>query len=71
MPKLPSGEHLLVADDADEWVAKCLELFNSPAQFERLGRAGRDMVLQEYSLDGMAYIIRTSIDRIDKATTTI
>ena len=63
-PNLRDGEHLLVARDAGEWVAQCLKLIASPAQAERLGRAGRAVVLQAYSFEGMAREVRSTIERL-------
>ena len=63
-PNLRDGEHLLVARDAGEWVAQCLTLIASPAQAERLGRAGRAVVLQAYSFEGMAREVRSTIERL-------
>ena len=62
-PNLLAGEHLLVAHDAAEWVAHCLALIDSPTQAERLGRAGRAVVLQKYSFDGMASEVKASLSR--------
>jgi glycosyltransferase involved in cell wall biosynthesis len=44
-----AGEHLLIADDADGFAARLLEVFNDPALRARLGRAGRSLVEREYS----------------------
>ena len=63
-PSLRAGEHMLVASAADEWLAQCLKLLNSPAEAERLGRAGRQVVLREFSLDGMAREVRSTTTRI-------
>ena len=62
-PNLLAGEHLLVARDAAEWVTHCLALIASPAQAERLDRAGRAIVLQKYSFDGMASEVKASLSR--------
>jgi polysaccharide biosynthesis protein PslH len=43
------GEHLLIADDADSFASRVLELFDSPASGAKLGRAGRGLVEHEYS----------------------
>ena len=45
------GEHLLIADDADGFAARLLDLFGDPALRARLGRAGRSLVEREYSWD--------------------
>ena len=63
-PSLRAGEHMLVASDAHEWLAQCLKLMGSPAQAERLGRAGREVVLQEFSLNGMAREVSSTTTRI-------
>ena len=62
-PNLRAGEHLLVARDAAEWVAHCLSLIQSPTQAERLGQAGRAVVLQKYSFDGLASEVKASLER--------
>lgn len=63
-PHLRDGEHLLVANDAGEWIARCLALLRSPVQAERLGHAGREVVLNSYSFDGMAQEVRSTITRV-------
>ena len=63
-PNLRAGEHMLVAGDAQEWVAHCLQLIRSPAEAARLGRAGRQVVLQQYSFDGLAREVRSTIAHI-------
>ena len=63
-PNLRAGEHMLVARHAHEWLTQCLLLIDSPAEAERLGRAGREIVLQKYSFDGMAREVRTTLDRL-------
>ena len=62
-PNLRDGEHLLVARDAGEWVAQCLKLIASPALAERLGRAGRQVVLHHYSFEGMLREVRSTLTR--------
>lgn len=63
-PYLRDGEHLLVAHDTQQWVEKCLELIDSPSLCGRLGAAGRQVVLQRYSLDGMTQEIGATIARL-------
>lgn len=63
-PNLRADEHMLVAGDADAWVAHCLRLIHSPAQAERLGCAGREVVLQKYSFDGLAREVGSTIARV-------
>ena len=63
-PNLRADEHLLVARDAPEWVAHCLHLIRSPAEAERLGHAGRQVVLQQYSFDGLAREVGSTIARV-------
>ena len=63
-PNLRDDEHMLIARDPDAWVARCLQLIHSPAQADRLGRAGREAVLQRYSFDGLTREIGSTITRI-------
>ena len=63
-PNLRAGNHMLVARDAHEWVSHCLHLIRSPADAERFGRAGRQVVLQQYSFDGLAREVGSTIARI-------
>lgn len=63
-PTLRDGEHLLVARNADEWLAQCVKLIRSPAEAERLGWAGRQAVLREYSFEGMAREVRSTVTRL-------
>ena len=65
-PNLRAGEHLLVARDSAEWVAHCLALIESPTRAEQLGRAGRAVVLQKYSFDGMASEVTASLSRFQE-----
>ena len=43
------GEHLLIADDAQAFAARLLELFNDPVLGEALGATGRGLVERRYS----------------------
>jgi glycosyltransferase involved in cell wall biosynthesis len=45
------GEHLLVADEADAFAAAVVRLLENSAERERLGRAGRRFVEEQYDLD--------------------
>ena len=65
-PNLRADEHMLVARDAHQWLEHCLRLINSPAEAERLGRAGRQVVLQQYSFDGLAREVGFTIAHICK-----
>jgi len=42
------GKHLIVADDADQISEAILALLRDPQERRRLGRAGRNFVLQNY-----------------------
>lgn len=67
-PTLRANQHLLVASDAAEWVGQCLRLIGSPAQADQLGLAGRKIVAQKFSLDGMAQEVRSTISRVCSVT---
>lgn len=45
------GEHLLIADDAEAFASRIVELFESPEQRDRLGAAGRALAEAKYSWD--------------------
>jgi glycosyltransferase involved in cell wall biosynthesis len=45
------GEHLLVADTPDEWVACLTQLFEDPARRRQLGAAGRAYVAENHCWD--------------------
>jgi glycosyltransferase involved in cell wall biosynthesis len=63
-PHLRDGQHMLVAQDAQDWVAKCVQLIQSPVQAEQLGQAGREAVLNHYSIDAMTEEAQNTINRI-------
>jgi glycosyltransferase involved in cell wall biosynthesis len=44
------GENGFLASTTDEWIARLSELIEEPALREKLGRAGRETVLQRYSV---------------------
>jgi sugar transferase (PEP-CTERM/EpsH1 system associated) len=44
-------QHLLIGDDAETFAAQVGRLFEDPALGERLGRAGRELMVREYSWD--------------------
>jgi polysaccharide biosynthesis protein PslH len=44
-------EHLLIADEAPDFAARILEVFENPALGDALGHAGRDLVGSRYSWD--------------------
>jgi glycosyltransferase involved in cell wall biosynthesis len=46
---LADGRHLLIADDAETFAARVLQLFEDPALGQRLGRAGRTAAEENYS----------------------
>jgi glycosyltransferase involved in cell wall biosynthesis len=54
------GEHLLIADTPELFVARTLELLGAPAKRQRLGTAGRALVEARYGWDAIA-------DRLDAA----
>jgi sugar transferase (PEP-CTERM/EpsH1 system associated) len=43
------GEHLLIADSAEDFAAAVMRLFEEPEHAEGLGRAGRRKMVREYS----------------------
>jgi sugar transferase (PEP-CTERM/EpsH1 system associated) len=43
------GEHLLIADSAEDFAAAIVRLFEDPARAEQLGRSGREKMVREYS----------------------
>ena len=63
-PNLQDGVHLLVARDRDEWVRQSLRLLTNSTEAERLGQAGRQVVMQTYSFDRMAREIDATISRV-------
>jgi glycosyltransferase involved in cell wall biosynthesis len=65
-PNLKDGEHFLVAHTAQEWVAQCMRLIQTPSLCEELGHAGRDAVLQHYSLSGMTDEVRRTMNKLKK-----
>jgi glycosyltransferase involved in cell wall biosynthesis len=42
--ELSGGEHLLLADDATEWIAQCTSLLSDPAAAEAMAARGREAV---------------------------
>jgi glycosyltransferase involved in cell wall biosynthesis len=48
VPGLRDGEHLLVADSPGAFAEATLRLLADPALGERLGRAGRALVVEQY-----------------------
>jgi polysaccharide biosynthesis protein PslH len=57
------GEHLLVADGADETCATILSLLDDPARRERLSQAGRARVVSHHTWDGALQRMDTVIER--------
>lgn len=51
--RVSPGLRLLVGDDADRFATRAVELLGDPAQRQRLGAAGRDLVVQQYSCSAM------------------
>lgn len=47
------GRHLLLADDAETFTAKVLELFANPSAAARLGQAGRQLVEEQYGWNAL------------------
>jgi polysaccharide biosynthesis protein PslH len=45
------GEHLLIADSAEDFATGVGRLFDDPSYAARLGRAGREKMVREYSWD--------------------
>lgn len=51
--KARAGEHCRVADDAVAFAAAVVELLREPAQRERLGEAGRGLVVRDHGVAGV------------------
>jgi glycosyltransferase involved in cell wall biosynthesis len=66
---LSPGEHLEVADDAQDFADRTLELLNDRERAETLGRRGREAVVGRYDWRGIEGRIRERIR--DNATTQI
>jgi glycosyltransferase involved in cell wall biosynthesis len=49
-----AGQHLLIADDPDEFATAVLRVLNEPALAAQLGGAGRALVSGSYSWQGTA-----------------
>lgn len=57
---LRAGQHLLVADDPQQWIAACLRLLAEPATGAALGARGREAVAS-YGADSLAAVVRQTI----------
>jgi glycosyltransferase involved in cell wall biosynthesis len=64
------GEHLLIADAADAFAARVVELFEDPARAAMLGRAGRTLMEDEYSWEIAGTRLRALYDRLTPPPTT-
>ena len=58
------GEHLLVADSAEEFAGAILRLLGDPELGKRLGAAGRQFVEDEYSWESAGQRLETLYDRL-------
>lgn len=63
-----AGQHLLIADDPDEFAAAVVRVLNEPELAMRLGAAGRDLVSKSFSWQGAAetlsgFLLRAVADR--------
>jgi glycosyltransferase involved in cell wall biosynthesis len=66
-PHLQDGRHLLVARTAREWADQCLRLIRRPDEATALAQAGRQVVLDRYSFDGMAGHVASTVHALVKA----
>ena len=60
-PRMAAGTHVEVATRPQDWAERCLSLLRDPARAAALGRAGREMVREEYSFERMKRDIRATI----------
>jgi Glycosyl transferases group 1 len=63
-PQVRHREHALIADGAAAWVAACSELIADPALAERLGHAGRQVIVKHYSYDSLAGEVAATAARL-------
>jgi len=60
-PRIAAGMHVEVATRPQDWAERCLSLIRDPARAAALGKAGREMVREEYSFERMKRDIRATI----------
>jgi glycosyltransferase involved in cell wall biosynthesis len=60
-PRIAAGTHVEVATRPQDWAERCLSLIRDPARAAALGKAGREMVREEYSFERMKRDIRATI----------
>ena len=59
-----SGENAFLATTDDDWVARLDELIGSPELRRRLGRAGRETVVERFSLPVVSRRLITCLDQV-------
>jgi len=60
-PRMAAGTHLEVAMRPQDWAERCLSLIRNRPRAAALGKAGREMVREEYSFERMKRDIRSTI----------
>ena len=60
-PRIAAGTHVEVATRPKDWAERCLSLIRDPARAAALGKAGREIVREEYSFERMKRDIRATI----------
>ena len=61
-----NGHHLLVADDAKEFVSGILQLLSDEPLRRRMTKAARNFVRKNYSLESLRKEVKTIIQHIEK-----
>jgi glycosyltransferase involved in cell wall biosynthesis len=56
-----AGTHAESAADAQQWIDHCVRLLRDPQHADALGRAGRQMVSEDYSFERMRRDIQATI----------
>lgn len=59
-----SDEHLLMADNPDDFAACIVELLTDPSRRRRLGVAGRNLVVERYGWDSMAQQLEVLLETL-------
>jgi len=60
-PRIAAGTHVEVATRPKDWAERCLSLIRDPSRAAALGKAGREIVREEYSFERMKRDIRATI----------
>jgi glycosyltransferase involved in cell wall biosynthesis len=55
------GEHLLIRDDPEEFASAMMELMSSDTLWDRLRKAGRDLIQARYSWDRVFEPLETAL----------